>query len=138
MMKGDIYITKVDRDKLLGILSKTISLNAQDRSLLQSLENELARAHIVDPSEIPPDVITMNSQISVEDLTTGLEETYTVVFPGHANYKEKKISVLAPVGTALLGYRVGDVLEWEMPRETRRLKVKKILYQPEANGQDLS
>lgn len=138
MLKGEIFITKIDQEKILNILSRAGSLHHEDRMLLKKLEDELSRAHIVQPREVPPDVVTMNSTICVEDLDTGEEETYTVVFPGHANYKENRISVLAPIGTAILGYRVGDVIEWEVPRGFLRLKVKKIVYQPEAHGQDFS
>lgn len=138
MFKGEIYITKVDQEKLLSILSDAGDLKAEDRALLKTLEEELTRATIVNPKDIPPDIVTMNSKVRIEDMVTGEEDVYTVVFPGHANYQEKKISVLAPVGTALLGYRVDDIIEWEMPRGLRRLRIKEILYQPEANGKDLS
>lgn len=138
MLKGEIFITKVDREKLVYLLERARSLNFEDRMLLKKLEDELRRAHIVDPKEIPPELVTMNSKVRIEDVDTGEEDVITVVFPGHANYQEGKVSVLAPIGTALLGYRVGDVIEWEMPRGFRRLKVKEILYQPEANNEDLA
>lgn len=138
MPKGEIYITRVDRDKLLNILSRTLSLGHEDRQLLKSLEEELARARIVEPREIPCDAVTMNSQVRVEDLDTGEEETYTIVFPGQADYRRNRVSVLAPVGTALLGYRTGDVIEWPMPRGVRRMKIKQIVFQPEAHNQDLA
>ncbi|NLE65333.1 MAG: nucleoside diphosphate kinase regulator [Elusimicrobia bacterium] len=137
MRKDEIFITRVDRDKLVFIIEKTFSRNHEDRFLLKKLEDELKRAHIVDPREIPPDVITMNSKVCIKDLDTGEEEEVVLVFPGRANFEEGKISVLAPVGMALLGYRVGDVIEWEMPRGIRRLKVKKVLYQPESCSEDL-
>jgi regulator of nucleoside diphosphate kinase len=138
MLKGEIFITKVDREKLVYLLERARSLNFEDRMLLKKLEDELRRAHIVDPKEIPAELVTMNSKVRIEDVDTGEEDVITVVFPGHANYQEGKVSVLAPIGTALLGYRVDDVIEWEMPRGFRRLKVKEILYQPEANNEDLA
>ena len=138
MLKGEIFVTKVDQQKLLGILSRGLFLAAEDRMLLKKLEDELARAHVIEPTEVPADVVTMNSQVRIEDVDTNEEDVYTVVFPSHANYTEGKVSVLAPLGTAILGYRVGDVIEWEMPRGIRRLKIKEILYQPEANNRDLS
>jgi regulator of nucleoside diphosphate kinase len=138
MLKGEIFITKVDREKLVYLLERARSLNFEDRMLLKKLEDELRRAHIVDQKEIPAELVTMNSKVRIEDVDTGEEDVITVVFPGHANYQEGKVSVLAPIGTALLGYRVDDVIEWEMPRGFRRLKVKEILYQPEANNEDLA
>ena len=76
----------------------------------------------------------MNSQACLIDLDTGEKMTYTLVFPRDADVERGKISVLAPIGTAMLGYRVGDVFEWSVPEGLRRLKVKRILYQPEACG----
>ena len=70
----------------------------------------------------------------MKDLDTQEEMTYTLVFPADANIKENKISVLAPIGTAMIGYKVGDVIEWPVPSGQRRLKVIGILYQPEAAG----
>jgi len=68
------------------------------------------------------------------DLDTGEEEIYTLVFPENADLKQGKISVFAPIGTAMLGYEVGDIFEWEVPAGKRSLRVEKILYQPEASG----
>ncbi len=76
----------------------------------------------------------MNSTVCLEDLETGEEMTYTLVFPNEADIDQNKISVLAPIGTAMLGYRVGDTVEWPVPSGISRLQVKQILYQPEANG----
>jgi len=101
---------------------------------LNRLEEELDRAEVVEPKDIPPDVITMRSTVRLNDLSTGKEMVYWLAFPTEANYDEGKISILAPVGTAMLGYRRGDVIEWEVPLGVRRLKVEKVLYQPEANG----
>jgi regulator of nucleoside diphosphate kinase len=101
---------------------------------LENLLGELNRAQIVAPQEIPGDVITMNSQAILLDLDTQEEEIYTLVYPENANSTEGKVSILAPIGTAMLGYRVGDMFEWEVPAGKRRLKVGKILYQPEAAG----
>lgn len=138
MLKGEIFITKIDQGKLLNILSKTAAFNHEDRMLLKKLEDELSRANIIEPKDIPANVVTMNSKVRIEDLDTKEEDVITVVFPGHANYQEGRVSILAPIGTALLGYRVGDIIEWEMPRGIRRLKIKEILYQPEADRKDFS
>jgi regulator of nucleoside diphosphate kinase len=76
----------------------------------------------------------MNSQVCLLDQDTQKEEMLTLVFPQEANISQGKISVLAPIGTAMLGYRVGEVFRWKVPTGERKLKVKKILYQPEAAG----
>ncbi len=108
-----------------------------DKSVLQSLkklDEELNRANIVKPEEIPMDVITMNSTFRLHDLDSGEEFAYTLVFPARADSASRKISVLAPLGTALLGCQVGDTVTWEAPAGPKRLNIKKILYQPEAKG----
>jgi regulator of nucleoside diphosphate kinase len=74
----------------------------------------------------------MHSTASLIDLDTGEELVYTLVFPAEADIRQGKISVLAPVGTAMLGYGVGAVFEWPVPDGLRRLQVKDVLYQPEA------
>ena len=76
----------------------------------------------------------MNSSVRVSDLGTSKSEVITIVFPSDANYDEGKVSILAPLGTALLGYRVGDVVYWHVPRGIRQLRIDEILYQPEAAG----
>ena len=101
---------------------------------LKNLENELERAEVVPPEQIPPDVITMNSKVRLIDTDTGEETVYTLVFPENADLSQNKISVLAPVGTAMLGYRVGDTFEWDVPAGKLTFKVEEILYQPEASG----
>ena len=73
-----------------------------------SLERELNRAKVVQPAEIPADVITMNSRVHLKDLEAGEDLFYTLVFPSDADFGQNRISILAPIGTALLGYRVGD------------------------------
>jgi regulator of nucleoside diphosphate kinase len=98
------------------------------------LEEEFDRAEVVEPKDIPPDVITMRSTVRLNDLSTGEEMVYWLAFPTEANCDEGRISILAPVGTAMLGYRGGDVIEWEVPSGVRRLKVGKIPYQPESKG----
>lgn len=106
----------------------------RDRKYLEELEDELRRAKVVDPANIPRDLVTMNSRIRVRDLASGGEMTYQLVFPGDADIERNKISILAPIGTALLGYRVGDIVEWEAPAGLKRMRIEEILYQPEAAG----
>jgi regulator of nucleoside diphosphate kinase len=76
----------------------------------------------------------MNSQVLLCDIDTLETMTYTLVFPKDADIDSGSISVLAPVGTAILGYRQGDIVEWPVPAGIRRLRIEKVLYQPEAAG----
>ncbi len=134
MSERIIQITELDRKRLIDLILEAQSGEYRKSIYLDQLHSELERAQIVAPQEIPGDVITMNSTVALTDLDTREEETYTLVYPENADMTEGKVSILAPVGTAMLGYRVGDVFEWEVPAGKRRLKVEKILYQPEASG----
>jgi len=127
-----IYITAFDRKRLTKLISD--SVNNSNKVYLNELAKELERAKEVAPQDIPEDVITMNSKIRLLDAESEEEMEYTLVFPADADLKNHKISILAPIGTALIGYRVGDTIEWKVPRGIRKIKVKEILYQPEAAG----
>ena len=132
----DIYITKPDYERLTKLIELAREWEGEaNRKHLDSLEEELDRAEVVQQSEIPPDVITMRSTVRVKDMDTGEKMTYQLTFPTEANYDEGKISVLAPIGTAMLGYRRGAVIEWEVQSGVRKLKVEEVLYQPEAEGE---
>ena len=133
MMKAkEIYITRFDRERLERLLEQP-----PDGDLigyLDDLRAELDRAVVFEPEKIPPDVITMNSTVSLVDVDTAEEEEFTLVFPKDADADSGKISVMAPLGTAMLGYRVGDVFEWDVPMGRKHWRVAKVIYQPEAAG----
>ncbi len=134
MNNRTIYITEFDKQRLTELLNELRRTGYADRGALRNLEGELERATLVTPQAVPPDVITMNSKVQLYDLTFEEEMTVTLVFPEDAAPVASKVSVLAPIGMAMLGYRVGDIFEWEVPEGVSRLKVLKILYQPEAAG----
>jgi regulator of nucleoside diphosphate kinase len=135
MSEQKIYITDFDLKRLKKLLQTSSKTGERKNSYLEQLRKEVEKAVVVPSEDIPKDVITMNSKVSLIDLESMKELVYTLVFPEDADSLSGKISVLAPVGTALLGYRVGDVIEWDVPAGKRRLKVKEILYQPEASGE---
>ena len=132
MADRDIFITEEDHQKLMQLLEGARQRQHRDLAHVEQLDAELDRAHIVPGGEIPPDVVTMNTQVALRDLDTGGEMVLTLVFPHEANVDQRRVSVLAPLGTAVLGYRAGDTIEWEVPGRTRRLQVERVLYQPEA------
>ena len=103
-------------------------------SMLAALKEELDRGKVVSPIGVPKGLVTMHSKVQIRDLDDDETETYDLVYPDEADIDRGKLSVLTPVGTALLGARVGQVIRFAVPRGTRRLKVEKILYQPEASG----
>ena len=97
-----------------------------------TLRAELERAIVVAPDAIPPRVVTMNSEVRYRDEHAGVSRQIRIVYPEEANFEQGKVSVLAPVGAALLGLEVGQVIDWKFPGgETRRLRVEEVLYQPE-------
>ena len=131
-----IYVTESDKAGLEDLFGYVTNVWKRDQRYVDALRRQLERAEVVAPAEIPADVVTMNSQVRVRDLGSGKVTVYTLVFPRDADFSRNRISILAPIGTALLGLRVGDVIEWKVPAGTRRLKVESVLYQPEAAGQE--
>jgi len=133
--ESTIYITEVDLARLRKLIEAARDGGIDSNTpYMNKLEDELDRANIVDPKEIAMDAITMRSKVRLKDLESRKEMIYSLVFPTEADVDEGRISVLAPVGTAMIGYRVGDIIEWEVPSGLRRLKVEEVLYQPEASG----
>ena len=132
MKNRNIIITAADHAELDNVITFTGKVSERARGELHALEGELRRAEIVTPEAIPSDVITMNSRAELLDLETNEVMQFTLVLPRDAKIDEGKISVLAPLGTAMLGYRVGDEFEWHVPYGVRRLKVTNVYCQPEA------
>ena len=126
---GDRHITQFDYDRLWRVAGR-----AGERTAADDLENQLDRATVVPARQVPPDVVTMNSQVEVEDLHTGNCKLITLVFPQAADARAGNVSVLAPLGVAVLGARVGQVLDCQLPSGLRRLRVNRLLFQPEAAG----
>jgi len=130
-MTENITITHEDRQRLGTMLQSAQTHRWERRDYLHALEAELERAQAADPDELPRDVVTMNSTVELRDLDTGEIEIYTLVYPERADATQNRISVLAPVGTAILGCRVGDVVRVSVPSGQRQLRLEKILFQPE-------
>ena len=120
--RPSLYVTQNDLERLSELLDSQGGRFAQ-------LEGELARAVVVPRSEIPRDVVTMNSRVVFQNETTGERREVTLVYPADAG----KISILVPVGTALLGLRVGQSIDWQLPNgEKHRYRVIDVPYQPES------
>lgn len=126
--KHDIIITDADLQRLLPMLEQN------DSPASDALDTELHRAMIVPQDRVPADVVTMNSEVVYEDLETGQRRTVRVVYPKDADARSGRVSVLAPIGSALLGLRVGQTIEWEVPTGTKRIRVVEVRFQPEASG----
>src|SRR5687768_13238972 len=121
-----IYLTQNDVDRLLKLVE------SQPGKRLEQLESELVRAKVVPRDKILEDVVTMNSRVVFENETTRERREVTLVYPGSADIDAGKISILVPVGTALLGMRVGQSIDWQLPSgEQHRYRVIEVPYQPE-------
>ena len=134
MSNKSIQITEFDLQRLNELLREAEHTDYRGSEYLAELRAELDRAQIVPSQAVPQEVVTMNSIVVLFDPQTRKEETYTLVFPENANIEQGKISILAPIGTAMLGCEIGDSFESKTPAGKRRLKVKRIIYQPEAAG----
>lgn len=128
MNNDAIYVTEKDLLRIKHILS------FQKSADFENLEIELDRAKIISDDEVPADLVTMNSKVKFLNLNDDKEMIVTIVYPPEANFAEGKISVLASLGSALIGLRIGQEINWKFPDgKTKTLRILEVLYQPEAN-----
>lgn len=122
-MDSSIVVSKPDLQRLRSLLRPPAWSDSPE---VLDLEAELDRATIVDPESLPPDVVAMDSTVTLVDIESGQREVFQLVVPSQADISQGRISVLAPLGTALLGYRVGDEVTWRMPRGVRRVRIEAV------------
>ena len=134
MVQGSIQVTSFDMSRLFAMIEQMRQHGVAEPASLARLEDELARCDEVAEGAVDADVVTMNSRVELRDLASGQTHTLTLVFPQQADASARRVSVLAPLGTAILGYRVGDVIDWAMPTGVRQYQILAIHYQPEAAG----
>lgn len=134
-MQRQIMMTQQDRTKLQKMISDILLTEVDGTEHVRALDGEMSRAAVVASDEIPPDVITMRSRVRLS-FGDGEDEEYTLVYPDEADLSENRISVLSPVGTAILGYRADDVISWDVPDGSIDISVKSVVYQPEAAGDE--
>lgn len=128
MKKRDIVVTEFDRTRLSELIALAAKAPRHGLGDLEALKGELERAKIVADGDVPADVITLNSRAELVDLDTGERMEFTLVLPVEADIDEGRISVFAPLGTAMLGYRVGDKFEWLVPHGLRRFEVTNVSH----------
>lgn len=134
-MAKTIILTEIDHSRLSKVMDVSTSFgDGKAGACVRELNADLQTAQIVEPEDVPADVVTMNSRVVVRDLATKDEEEWILCFPNNADIYESRLSVLAPMGVALLGTKVGDTIEWDTPAGTARAEVISIAYQPEAAG----
>ena len=126
MTKRPLIISTADLSQIQAAVNSARQDSRVPTYLLDALENELSRAQIVNPWELPSDVVALNSTVWFCDESTGEEESYTLVLPRHADVSSSRISIMAPIGTALIGYRVGDLVEWAVPAGISRLRITDV------------
>lgn len=126
-MDKRIVLSKRDVMRLRALFGRTHSLSAMDRENLLDLQQEVERAVIVEDEQLPEDVVALDSRVLVRDVESGVCSVYTLVSPSQADLSNGRVSVLAPLGTALLGFRRGDEVEWWMPGGWRRLRIEAVM-----------
>ena len=129
-----VTLTKNDYTRIYKAItdaknSKTINSNEAEKLL-----SELSKAEIVPSEKIDKDVVTMNSEVKLFFENTQKEQSFKIVYPQDANLKENKISIFSPIATALIGYKIGDEIEWIVPGGMTKIKIVDLMYQPEAAG----
>ncbi len=127
MSTREIRITAQDMERLRELIEDATRGDPRKALELKGLVAELDRAIVVEDGDIPKDVVRMNSEAHLVDLDTDEEIVCRLVFPGEADIAEMRVSVLAPIGTAILGYRTGDTFEWQVPSGRRRLKIVSVV-----------
>lgn len=127
----NIIVSSRDVERIEDLLASPPHRQA---AYAETLRAEMARADVVEPEHVPADVVSMNSVVQVQDEVSGDISELTLVYPRDAAAAAGNVSVLAPVGSALLGLRVGQSIEWPTPAGLRRLAIRGIAYQPEAAG----
>jgi len=119
-------------------IKKSINVAREYKSITEKeaeeLLNELESAKIVDPEDVPSNVVPMNSIVKISFLNNDKQVQFQIVYPDEANLKTNKISIFSPIATALIGYQTGDEIEWIVPAGLTRIRIDEIIYQPEASG----
>ena len=138
MENKKITLTKIDFLRLTNLINREKEINKRDQDNLLKLLEELNKAIIVAPEDIDNNVVTMNSEVKFTDLSSNKNIQMKIVYPKDADINKKNVSILAPIGTALLGYKKGDIVEWNVPGGKKRYLINEIIYQPEDNGEYLT
>jgi regulator of nucleoside diphosphate kinase len=124
--RRSIVISLVDLESLHALIESSQSVRRHDQKRIRALSNELAMAEVIDGNSMPAKIVTMNSHVDITDLGTGDRHQYQVVFPRDADLSRNRISVLAPIGTALLGHQVGTEIECPILRGVRRFRIEQV------------
>ncbi|MBS1558953.1 MAG: nucleoside diphosphate kinase regulator [Bacteroidetes bacterium] len=129
-----LIINRLDYARIKKCISDAKQFKSISKTEADKLIKELDSAEVVEPEEVPSNVVTMNSIVKLSFLNSNKQIQFQIVYPDQANVKENKISIFSPIATALIGYKVKDEIEWIVPAGLTRIRVDAIVYQPEAAG----
>ena len=138
MQQHAIRVTESDSSRLEILIEGRRPRSGRDSGSLELLESQLREAEVVPAIHIDPDVVTMDSEVRVRDLDTDEVRAFRVVYPAAANADAGRISVLAPLGMAVLGRAAGERVIWQTPGGRRRLGIEGVLYQPERAAREVA
>ena len=141
---GEFLVTVRDKGRVFDAIQRARGSWSTYAPCLDTLQAELRRAEIVPPNHMPDDIVTMNSRFELADVRSGAAAEYELVYPDQADEESDpaapggvtRVSVISPAGTALLGLRVGDMARWTDDTGSRLVSLRRILYQPEAAGEE--
>ena len=129
-----IILSILDYKRIYNSINEAVESKSISEQEAQSLAKELEQAKIIMPEEMPDDIVTMNSVVKITFLKTEKQVKVKIVYPSEANLKENLISIFSPVAAALIGYKMGDTIDWIVPSGPTQIRIDEIIYQPEAAG----
>jgi len=131
---NELIVSSLDYVRIQKQINEAKQKKTIDAKEAERLINELNAATILNPHEIPGDVVTMKFIVKILFIEEGKQGEFKIVYPEEANFKDKKVSIFSPIATALIGFRVGDTIEWMVPGGLTKIRIDEIIYQPEAAG----
>ena len=134
MQHSNTLITHADQRRLRSLVNQRLSSESGELANIAVLRRRLRGARIVNRSQIPRNVVTMNSQVVLRNLDSGDRLICTLAYPSEDRASRHHVSVTRPLGTAMLGKRVGQIIRWPGGARERRLRIQSVPYQPEAAG----
>jgi regulator of nucleoside diphosphate kinase len=137
MQSHSLIVSDTDIERLSQLIRDLRDSRFRDQDQVDLLEQSLENAEVTASARFPRNAIKMNSRFRVLDLGTGKKQVYTLVYPDQADVSSGSISVLAPIGIALLGRRQGDTIEVDVPSRVRRFRIERVLYPPDRFGKRL-
>ena len=136
--KSKVILLKEDYDLLNAYFQSGRPMPVvNEKQSFKSLSEELSKATVLAKNKFPADVIRLNSTAIIKDTDTNRVITVTIVMPEHADVKINKVSVLAPVGTALIGFKKGQQVEWQVPSGAKNFIIMEVYNSPSIENNSL-